>query len=221
MCGNFTLPPHGLHWFFRRRRLPDVQSLGIVLMCVVAAVCYGMAHDQVTARVCVEYFTVGHPPVFGTDDPTLLGMGWGIIATWWVGLLLGVPLAVVARAGSRPKRSVGSMVRPVACLLAVMAACALAAGVVGWRLASSGAVVLVGPVARELPADRHVPFLADMWAHSASYLVGLVGGVVVMVLVWRSRGRAAGAPDAEPRTRTGPGRQGIIEAATSLSRPGR
>jgi hypothetical protein len=174
-----------------------VQSLGIVLMCVVAAVCYGIAHDQVTARVCVEYFTVGHPPVFGTDDPTLLGLGWGIIATWWVGLLLGVPLAVVARAGSRPKRSVGSLVWPVVRLLAVMAVCAISAGFVGWLLASSGAVFLVGPIARELPPERHVPFLADLWAHSASYLVGLLGGIVVIVLVWRSRGRAVADPGTE------------------------
>ena len=173
-----------------------MQSLGIVLMCVIAAVAYGIAHDQVTARVCVEYFTIGHPPVFGTDDPTLLGIGWGVIATWWVGLLLGVPLAVAARAGSRPKRSVGSLIRPVAWLLAVMAVCALAAGFTGWLLARSGAVFLVRPIARELPVDRHVPFLADMWAHSASYLVGLLGGIVVMVLVWRSRGRAAAAQDA-------------------------
>lgn len=175
-----------------------MQSLRIVVMCVVAAVCYGIAHDQVTARVCVEYFTVGHPPVFGTDDPMLLGIGWGIIATWWVGLLLGIPLALVARAGSRPKRSVGDLVRPVTCLLAVMAVCAFVAGVAGWLLASSGAVFLVGPIARELPVDRHVPFLADLWAHSASYLVGLVGGLLVMVWVWRSRGRAAEAQDAKP-----------------------
>ena len=174
-----------------------MQSLRIVLLCIVAAVCYGIAHDQVTARVCVEYFTVGHPPVFGTDNPTLLGIGWGIIATWWVGLLLGLPVAVVARAGSRPKRSAGSLVRPVACLLGVMAGCALAAGIVGWLLASSGVVFLVGPIARELPPDRHVPFVADLWAHSASYLVGLVGGIVVIVLVWRSRGRAAAAQNAE------------------------
>lgn len=79
-----------------------------------------------------------------------------------------------------------------------MAVCAVAAGVAGWLLASSGAVFLVGPIARELPANRHVPFLADLWAHLASYLVGLVGGIVVMVLVWRSRGHDAAAPDAEP-----------------------
>ena len=173
------------------RNAEQVQSLGIVLMCIVAAVIYGIAHDQVTARVCVEYFTVGHPPLFRTDDPTLLGIGWGIIATWWVGVLLGVPLAVVARAGSRPQRSLGSLCRPVVWLLAVMAAFALAAGVTGWLLARSGVVFLVGSIADRLPADRHVPFIADMWAHSASYLVGLVGGIVVMVLVWRSRGRLA------------------------------
>ena len=164
-----------------------MQSLGIVLLCVFAAVAYGIAHNQVTARVCVEYFTIGHPPIFSTDDPTLLGIGWGIIATWWVGVLLGVPLAIVARAGSRPKRSVGSLVRPVAWLIGVMAVCALAAGITGWLLADSGVVFLVGPLARNLPADRRVPFIADLWAHSASYLVGLIGGIVLMVLVWRSR----------------------------------
>jgi hypothetical protein len=184
----------------------DVQSLGIVLMCVVAAVMFGIALDQITARVFVEYFTVGHPPVFGTDDPTLLGLGWGILATWWVGLLLGIPLAIIARAGSRPRRSVGSLVQPVACLMAVMAVCAAAAGVLGWFLARYGVVFLVGPIAGELPAERHVPFLAALWAHAASYFVGFVGGMVVLVLVWRSRGRAGvaspaehGAPTARPR----------------------
>jgi hypothetical protein len=164
-----------------------MQAFGIVLMCIVAAVAYGIVHDQITARVCVEFFTVGHPPIFATNDPTLLGIGWGIIATWWVGVLLGVPLAIVARAGSRPKRSVGSLVPPVAWLLAVMAACALIAGVLGWFLAHSGIVILVGPISQELSADRHVPFLADLWAHAGSYLVGLVGGIVVMLFVWRSR----------------------------------
>jgi len=58
-----------------------MQSLAIVLLCIGSAVMYGVLHDQVTARICVEYFTIGHPPVFPTDDPTLLGIGWGIIAT--------------------------------------------------------------------------------------------------------------------------------------------
>ena len=170
-----------------RRNSTGMQFVKIILMCVGAAVVYGIAHDQITARVCVEYFTVGHPQIFSTNDPTLLGIGWGIIATWWVGLLLGVPLAAVAQFGSRPKRSAGSLVRPVARLLAVMAVCALAAGITGWILALNGAVFLIGQIAHELPADRHIPFLADLWAHSASYLVGLIGGLALMVLVWRSQ----------------------------------
>ena len=80
-----------------------MESLKIVLVCIAAAVLYGIVHDQFTARACIEYFTVFHPPVFRTQSPTLLGFGWGIIATWWVGAILGVLLALTARAGPRPK----------------------------------------------------------------------------------------------------------------------
>jgi hypothetical protein len=173
-----------------------MQFVGIVFLCVVAAALYGIIHDQITARVCVEYFTVGHPPIFGTDNPTVLGIGWGILATWWVGVLLGVPLAIVARAGSRPKRSIHSLIRPIGRLLAVMGVGALGAGLLGFFLACSGVVFLVEPLARQVSADRQVLFIADLWAHSASYLIGFVGGLVVMVGVWRSRGRVAGAPHA-------------------------
>ena len=41
-----------------------IESLKIVVLCIVAAIVYGILHDQVTARVCVEYFTIGHPPIF-------------------------------------------------------------------------------------------------------------------------------------------------------------
>src|SRR3954462_13168201 len=106
-------------------RARPVESVKIVLLCVGAAVLYGVLHDQVTARVCVEYFTVGHPPVFATGSPPPPGPGWGVIATWWVGLLLGIPLALAARAGARPRRSLRSLARPVATLLLVMGASAL------------------------------------------------------------------------------------------------
>jgi hypothetical protein len=164
-----------------------MQSIQIIALSILAAVIYGILHDQITARICVEYFTIGHAPVFPTDDPTLLGIGWGIIATWWVGLILGVPLAIVARAGDHPKRTAASLVRPIVMLLAVMAGGALLAGITGWLLARSGAVFLVGPIAERVPVGRHVPFLADLWAHSASYLFGVVGGIVLMIHVWRSR----------------------------------
>src|SRR5262245_37831442 len=164
-----------------------MQFLGIIALCIVAAVAYGIVHDQVTARICVEYFTIGHPPVFGTDDPTLLGLCWGMYATWWVGLGLGILLACAARAGNRPQRSIESLVRPVVLLMLVTGLSALIAGLSGWAIASRGWVVLLKPLASKVPPEKHIAFLADMWAHSTSYLVGAVGGGIVCVRVWRSR----------------------------------
>ena len=164
-----------------------MESLKIIALSIAAAVVYGVLHDQVTARICVEYFTIGHAPIFGTDNPTLLGIGWGILATWWVGLFLGVPLAVVARAGKRPPRSAASLVRPIAALMLVSALGAALAGLVGWQLASRGIVHLLGPLAENVPAEKHVAFLIDGFAHTASYGFGFLGGLVVMALVWRSR----------------------------------
>ena len=178
-----------------------MQSAIIVLMCVAAAVGYGIVHDQVTARICVEYFTIGHPPIFDTNDPTLLGLGWGIIATWWAGLILGVLLAIAARAGQRRKRPVSSLIRPIVSLFAAMACGAIAAGILGWVLASTESVFLVGPIAHKLPPNRHVPFLANMWAHSASYLIGLLGALVVLAGVWRSRNRAESS-ETHPTSKT-------------------
>jgi len=79
-----------------------MEALKIAALCIVAAICYGIIHDQITARICVEYFTIFHPPIFHTQSPTLLGIGWGIVATWWVGAFFSVPLILAARAGARP-----------------------------------------------------------------------------------------------------------------------
>lgn len=165
------------------------EGLAIVATSIGAAVLYGVVHDQVTARVCVEYFTIGHPPVFETTDPTLLGLGWGVIATWWVGLGLGVPLAFAALAGARPRVAPGSLLRPIGLLLVCMGACASVAGALGYAAAEARAVMLVEPLASRVPAARHSVFMADVWAHLTSYGTGLVGGIALVVWTWRERGK--------------------------------
>jgi len=166
-----------------------MQFPAIVFMCIISAIAYGIVHDQITARVCVEYFTIGHPQLFQTDNPTLLGIVWGIAGTWWAGLIFGLSLAILARAGRRPAFSTKDLIRPILVLLAVMAMFALLAGIVGWILAESGTVFLVAPLAEKVPADKQTLFIADLWAHGASYLAGLVGAIVILMRTWRSRCR--------------------------------
>lgn len=161
--------------------------LKIVLMCVIAAVVYGVCHDQVTVRISLEYFTVGHPPIFPTSSPTLLALGWGVIATWWVGALLGIPLAISARAGRRPRRNAGALVRPILILFCTAAICAVIGGLIGYTLANMGIIYLVPHLADRISENRRTAFLVAGWMHSVSYLVGFIGGTIVVIQTWRHR----------------------------------
>ena len=169
-----------------------VEFAKIVLLSVVAAVGYGIVHDQVTARVCIEYFTVFHPPVFHTNNPTLLGLGWGIIATWWMGAFLGVLLAIAARAGGGPKFTARMLGRPVLKLLGMMLVSAAIFGCAGYILASRGAIAPPNLVSEMLAPASYPAFMADWWAHITSYAVGGVGGLILCVLIFLRRATIVG-----------------------------
>jgi hypothetical protein len=166
---------------------PMTESLKIIGLSILAGAIYGIIHDQITARVCLEYFTVFHPDVFHTQSPTLLALGWGVLATWWVSLFLGLLLAIAAQAGSRAKVSAGELLPKLVKLLATMAICALAAGIAGYFLQGFGMEYYATNIPKQI---RHA-FYADLWAHNMSYLSGFVGGITLSILVWRSRGRIA------------------------------
>jgi H+/Cl- antiporter ClcA len=168
-----------------------MESLKIILLCILAAVVFGILQDQVTARVCVEYFTIGHPPIFDTDSPTTLAFVWGIVATWWVGLILGIPGALVSRVGPWPKFTARRLVRPICCLMVVMACASLIAGVIGYFVAKSGGDWLLEPLVLQIPASKHHAYLADLWAHDAAYGTGFLGGIVVCGWVLFRRWRIA------------------------------
>jgi hypothetical protein len=166
-----------------------MQSLAIVLLCVVSAVAYGIAHDLVTAHICVEYFTVAHPRLVASESPVVLALLWGVVATWWVGAILGWLLALAARSGPRPQRDWRSLVRPVVMVNIVAALAATAAGLMGRAFARQGMIVVYDPLFAKIPREHHVAFLTDAWAHTASYLVAFVGGAILVVWTWRSRSR--------------------------------
>ena len=175
-----------------------MQALLIILLSIAAAVTYGIVHDQITARVCVEYFTIGHARLIDTDSPTLLGLFWGVVATWWVGLPLGIGLALVSRLGKRPKLVATDLIRPLCILLLVMFVIAILAGILGWIGAGQGWWRLVDRLASRVPEEEHAAFIADGWAHGASYLSGIIGGVAIWIVTWRRCGRLALIPVQDP-----------------------
>jgi hypothetical protein len=162
----------------------------IVLLCVAGAIIYGVLHDQVTARLCIEYFTVAHPPLFPTvTSPTLIALCWGVTATLGIGLVLGVLLALAAQSGSEPPLPASQLLAPIARLLATMAVAAFGADVSGFFLAERGVISIPADFAEAIPLARHHQFMAVWFAHGASYFVGLVGGASIVFRVWRARGR--------------------------------
>jgi hypothetical protein len=137
-----------------------MEWVKIVAYTILAAILYGIVHDQVTARICVEYFTIFHPPVFGTDSPTLLVFGWG----------------------RRPKRTARSIIPLIFRLLLAMACCAAIVGTTGYFFGR-----MPDYFTSLIPEGLYRRFLAAWWSHNASYLVGFIGALILCIIVWRSR----------------------------------
>jgi hypothetical protein len=115
-----------------------------------------------------------------------------------VGAILGVPLAIAAQVGTWPKVTARDLVRPIGWLLAGMGVMAFLAGVAGHVAAARGWVWLFGRLAKAVPAEKHVAFLTDLWAHVASYGMGFLGGsfLVIWTLIIRWRLRITAIKDA-------------------------
>jgi hypothetical protein len=185
-------------------KLNGMESIKIILLSIVAAICYGILHDQITARVCVEYFTIGHPPVFHTDSPTLLALGWGVIATWWAGAMVGIIAALAAGVGPWPQLPARRLVRPILFLLLTMGTLALICGIGGFWAAYSNKVHLKDWMVQQIPYEKQPAFIADLWAHSASYAGGFIGGVIIAIWIFVQRRRMAinGRDPGDPTART-------------------
>jgi hypothetical protein len=170
-----------------------MQKAKVVLLSVGAAMFYGIVHDQITARLCIEYFTLAHPPIFRASSPTVLALCWGASATIGVGLVLGFVLAQAFQSPGLPGMPISSLYRPLLVLISVTAAASILAGCVGFALSDRSILVL--PELRadawvdQLPRSQQNRFMAVWFAHAASYLFGLAGGGVLIFRIWNQRHR--------------------------------
>jgi len=122
-----------------------MKVVQVILLAVLAACCYGVIHDQITVRLCIEYFSVAHPPLFHTTSPSLLGLCWGVTATIGIGVVLGFALALVSQSPGPASYSLSRLARSIFILLAVMAVSAAVAGIVGHQL-SRNRLIAIQPV---------------------------------------------------------------------------
>jgi len=178
------------------RRAEVLEATQIVVACVVSAILYGIVHDEVTAHICVEYFTVAHPHIFPTTSPLVLGIAWGVAGTWWVALLLGSILAYVATRGDATKVKARIVLSRVLLIFIVAALCAALSGTSVYYFALSNRLVLPDGA---VPVDKHAAFFAVWAAHLASYFVCITGGLIAILNTWhiRSRQRNLSKPSSE------------------------
>jgi hypothetical protein len=130
----------------------------------------------------------------------MLGFAWGIAATWWVGMSLGIFLALSSRMGRLPKRNWRSLAYPIFGMLTVTGLLAAFAGWQMYRVASVDipqGIPLLDDVLfpRNMGiADNVIIGLYTDWAtHLASYAGGIGGGIFLCAWTlwrrWRARAR--------------------------------
>ena len=150
------------------------EAIKIIALGTVASIVYGIVHDQVTARLCLEYFTVWHPHITDAKDPTTVAIVWGTAASWWMGLILSVPLALASVLGQEPILKARQLVKPISFLLLAMALGALVGGLIAYRTGyNAGAGLIRGAVT----PDRYPIFSTVYAAHLSCYLVAVLGGI--------------------------------------------
>lgn len=170
-----------------------MESLKIIALCTLVAVAYGIVHDQITARICIEYFTVAHPPLVNSRNPTVVALAWGVVATWWVGAGAGIALALASRVGPLPKLTARDQVKPLLVSVLATAAFATIIGLLGYALSASGAFRIGYPIMDRIPRDHHVGFYTAGFIHNGSYLGAFIASVVVFVITLRRRAKRTAA----------------------------
>lgn len=163
--------------------------------CLLAAL-YGAVHNQISYSVAPEYFHgfkfhqfAMAPDLHDRRGAALVGVG----ASWWMGLLLGLPVYLVAVWRRGTTRGFARLFLQAAALV-VMITLAFGLGALVLAFVTIGPDSLPWWIEGRNIADP-VSFARAGEMHNASYTGGLVGALAGMVwagvAVWRSRtGRA-------------------------------
>ncbi len=101
-----------------------LTAVFIIIAIIVTASVFGILHDQVTFTISPEYYTQFKfnqfgLDLYGKDSHRLLVCIVGIMATWWVGLILGIVFSVMSLFLKTPKEMIAISMRAVVITLII------------------------------------------------------------------------------------------------------
>lgn len=160
----------------------------LVALAALSAAIFGALHNQLSYSVGPDYFESVKFPQFGIPDTTSPRFGAaqvGILASWWMGALVGLPaflygLFTVPKTRSYLAAGIGGIG-----LVLVLATFGALAGLVG-GIAAEATGVLDGFLTLPQGIDR-ADFLRAGFMHDASYVAGGLGAILAFWPMRRAR----------------------------------
>jgi hypothetical protein len=162
----------------------------IIGVAIVVGAIYGVGHDQVTYSISPEYYTKYKFIQFNLADsgaaqhmtqPRSAVVMVGVKATWWMGLIIGVVLGLVALAFRNADRMFQSAMQALGLVLLI----AILSAAIGWLYGHN--TLARGGVGWWIPSnvvDRPA-FITAGTIHNASYLgaaIGLLAGIIFLLI---------------------------------------
>ena len=168
--------------------LTDLPPMfGMAFVGAIIAGLYGVLHDHVTYSIGPEYFTnlkfkQFHYADFGYGDRFFVSC-IGFLASWWVGCIIAWFLA----RRLIPKQPRAVAYRAILQGFAIVFACGIFAGIVGFlyglRRGPDGDYSAWILVFHRFQITDAWAFVRVAYIHNASYLGGLIGFLIAMVVV--------------------------------------
>lgn len=160
-----------------------MKKLGIFIISIFIAVLlagiYGILHDQVTYSISPEYFTVFKFEQFGFQDwghnnPRFTVGLIGFLATWWVGLFIGIFQSLVGLIHKNHKLMFRYVFHSILITLAVAVLFGIIGFVIGYFDSGKGTDACCFPYSI---VDKR-SFLIVGSIHNFGYIGGEVGALV-------------------------------------------
>ncbi len=176
----------------------------VLVVCVVAAIVYGVANDLLTSSISWEYFCYGKglwPDVVGSELPPaplrlhLAASIVGMKATWSAGLIIGVAMLLANNPrASRPQLPFGSILLMLPLIAATAIIAAILLGFAGY---AGGLTWLSDDFAQMLRNDEMRPrrFMMVFGIHLGGYIGGATGLIAVIIKIFVRRRLHATAPN--------------------------